>query len=255
MNKFKSVFLLLIFLVTFQKQMAQSAGKKAISAKEIVENNNKISSEFNTVSINSKVKYTDEKQSQNITAEIKIKKNEIILVNLRYLGLISLGKALITPTSVKYYEKLGNTYFEGDYTTLSNWLGADLDFYKIQNMFLGKPIDDLTKENYDLIIIEKQYELKKIDSTLAEKNFYFDENTFELKKQEIKQEQQKRSLQINYQESKKYPEMILPLFIIIDALQEKGNIGIEIEYKNANFNEELTFPYVVPEGYNQIFIK
>jgi hypothetical protein len=49
-----------------------------------------------------------------------------------------MAKASITPTSVSYYEKIKGTYFEGDFSALSQWLGTDLDFNKIQNMLLGE---------------------------------------------------------------------------------------------------------------------
>jgi hypothetical protein len=48
-----------------------------------------------------------------------------------------MAKASITPTSVSYYEKIKGTYFEGDFSALSQWLGTDLDYNKIQNMLLG----------------------------------------------------------------------------------------------------------------------
>jgi hypothetical protein len=47
-----------------------------------------------------------------------------------------MAKASITPTSVSYY----GTYFEGDFSALSQWLGTDLDYNKIQNMLLGEPL-------------------------------------------------------------------------------------------------------------------
>jgi hypothetical protein len=47
---------------------------------------------------------------------------------------------------VSYYEKIKGTYFEGDFSALSQWLGTDLDYNKIQNM-LGEPLDDLSKGN------------------------------------------------------------------------------------------------------------
>jgi hypothetical protein len=40
-----------------------------------------------------------------------------------------MAKASITPTSVSYYEKIKGTYFEGDFSALSQWLGTDLDYY------------------------------------------------------------------------------------------------------------------------------
>jgi hypothetical protein len=47
-----------------------------------------------------------------------------------------MAKASITPTSVSYY----GTYFEGDFSALSQWLGTDLDYNKIQNMLLGEAL-------------------------------------------------------------------------------------------------------------------
>jgi hypothetical protein len=55
-----------------------------------------------------------------------------------------MAKASITPTSVSYYEKIKGTYFEGDFSALSQWLGTE-DYNKIQNMLLGEPLDDLSK--------------------------------------------------------------------------------------------------------------
>jgi hypothetical protein len=45
-------------------------------------------------------------------------------------------------------KKIKGTYFEGDFSALSQWLGTDLDYNKIQNMLLGEPLDDLSKGKY-----------------------------------------------------------------------------------------------------------
>jgi hypothetical protein len=49
--------------------------------------------------------------------------------------------------------------------------------------------------------------------------------------------------------------MILPLSLAIDARQKENKTNINIEYKNISINEELSFPYNVPEGYERIFIE
>jgi hypothetical protein len=41
--------------------------------------------------------------------------------------------------------KIKGTYFEGDFSALSQWLGTDLDYSKIQNLL--EALDDLKKEN------------------------------------------------------------------------------------------------------------
>src|SRR6478609_6704017 len=100
---------------------SKSVDEKRMSAERIIKNHYVNKNDFNTLYIKSNVRYSDDKQNQNLTAEIKIKKNEQILVSIRFLG-ITMAKALITPTTVSYYEKLNASYFEGDFSTLSKWL-------------------------------------------------------------------------------------------------------------------------------------
>ena len=66
--------------------------------------------DFSTLYIKASAKYVDEKQSQNVTAEIRIEKDKQILISVRFLG-ITMAKALITPSAVSYYEKINNSYF------------------------------------------------------------------------------------------------------------------------------------------------
>jgi len=228
--------------------------KDLIAIKKIADGYNKNKSNFNTVYIRAKTKFKDENQTLNFTSEIKILKNEKILISVRFLG-ITIAKGLITPTEVKYYEKNGNKFFEGDFSTLSNWLGADLDFYKLQNMLLGKAFVDLNKGKYINSIEDELFKLEDQVKTQNVNSFYFEASKFLLKKQAIEQLEKQRKLNINYVQHKKYKEAILPLFLLIEATQHNQSTQIGLEYNKVTFNEELSFPYNVPNGYKQIYIE
>lgn len=254
MKKYCALFILILVTSCKPKAfLAEGTASKTLSADKIISNHYSNKTDFSTLSIKASAKYQDDKQSQNVQAEIRIKKDEKILVSIRILG-ITMAKALITPTAVQYYEKIGNKYFEGDYVALSQWLGTDLDFQKVQNMFIGKAIDDLHKGNYAVSIMEKLYKLQSNPDGNTDKTFFFESSNFLVKKQEINQVNLDRTLQVVYPDYKKYNEMILPLSLAIDARQKESKTTIDIEYKNVSFNEELTFPYSVPEGYERIFI-
>jgi hypothetical protein len=70
---------------------------------------------------------------------------------------------------------------------LSNWLGTDLDFQKVQNLLLGKAMDDLTKGKYNVLAEDNNPKLEEITEANFSKNFVFDSIGFWLKKQEIEQ--------------------------------------------------------------------
>jgi Domain of unknown function (DUF4292) len=256
-----SYLLMIIFLMSCKSKavlvdskatMNDSMNENIMSSKKIIQNHYDNKNEFSTLYIRSSAKYKDENQSQNVSAEIKIKKDEKILVSIRFLG-ITMAKALITPNQVKYYEKISGTYFEGDYQSLSQWLGTDLDFIKIQNMLLGQPIDDLTKENYITVSMDNFYKLNRVEDK-TEKTFSFETEKYLLKKQEIIQTEKQRMFEVNYSNFQNFTSAFLPSNLFINAVQKKGKTEISIDYNSITFNEDLTFPYSVPNGYDRIFI-
>ena len=202
------------------------------------------------MSIRANARYEDEKQSHSINADIRIKKDEIIWINIKFFG-IPMAKAMITPTKVSYYEKLNSTYFEGDFSMLSNWLGTDLDFNKVQNLFLGKAIDDLTKDRWISEVVDAMFKLSLPTNSPVSKEFYFEGANYLLKKETINQASKNRSLEIQYPSHKQVNDMFLPNEINIKATQ-KDKISIDIEYKNTIFNENLSYSYSIPNGYTQI---
>ncbi|MDI1317615.1 DUF4292 domain-containing protein [Flavobacterium sp.] len=224
-----------------------------VTSGKIIQNHYDNKNNFSTLYIRASAKYKHDDDSQSVSAEIKIKKDEEILVSVRFLG-ITMAKALITPKQVKYYEKIGGNYFEGDYASLSQWLGTDLDFNKIQNMLIGKPIDDMTKDKYVFTETEQFYKLNATNNNTI-KSFFFEAQQYLLKKQEVSQPEKERSFEANYPSFKDYPLGIFPESLTINAFQKQQKTTIIIDYNSMTFNEELNFPYSVPSGYDRIYIK
>lgn len=237
-----------------KKGLTEGIASDDVATQKIIENHYDVKKDFSTAYIRANAKYKDRNQSLSFSAEIRIKKDEMILVSIRFLG-ITMAKGLITPTDVKYYEKNGNKFFEGDYTTLSNWLGTDLDFFKVQNMLIGQAMDDLRKGKYVNTIEDKLYKLRDINDRQNVKSFYFEASNFLIKRQEIEQISKNRKLNVVYPNHKEYKEAILPLNILIEAIHENEKNIISLDYNSVAFNEELSFPYSVPGGYEQIFIE
>ncbi|HLA55869.1 MAG TPA: DUF4292 domain-containing protein [Flavobacterium sp.] len=254
MKRIIGLAIVLAFLASCKAKAVVAEGKAGseLTAENIIRNHYANIKDFSTVYIRAKAHYEDDKESQNVAAEIRIRKDEKILVSIKVLG-ITMAKALITPKSVKYYEKIGGKYFEGDYAALSQWLGTDLDYQKVQNLLIGQAMDDLTKGNFTTTIENKLYKLENSNGNTT-KAFYFESEKFLIKKQQISQAAQNRTLKVDYPNHTEYPQAILPAGILIEALQEKGKTNIEIEYNTVTFNEELSFPYSVPDGYERIFI-
>ena len=230
----------------------ESRATSALPAREIAARHFANAKDYRTLYIKSSARFEDEKQTHNLSAEIRVLKDEKILVSVRFFG-ITMAKALITPEKVQYYAKPNSEYFEGDYTTLSRWLGTDLDYFKVQNMLTGLAMDDLTRGQYTSTVEDKLYKLSQSQGGTI-KAFFFEAGRLLIKRQEIEQPSQNRSLEVRYPAHTPHPKAILPSSIEIEARQEKGKTNIGIQYTNVAFDEDLSFPYSVPEGYERIFI-
>jgi hypothetical protein len=156
---------------------------------------------------------------------------------------------------VSYYEKVKGTYYEGDFSALSQLLGTDLDFNKVQNMLLGRAIDNLKEGKYTETFADQVYRLDEGAEGNTKKSFYIDGTHLWMNKQEITQTSEERMIQVVYANQKEFNEMTLPLTLNIDSYQQKGKTEINIEYTTVTFNEELSFPYSVPNDYKRIIIK
>jgi hypothetical protein len=251
MKKYLLVTIIILF-ASCKSKAVLAAGNvtKSLDAIKIVNSHYANVTDFKTMYIKANARYKDDKNSQSVTAEIRIQKDEKILVSVRVLG-FTVAKALITPTSVQYYEKIGSAYFEGDYSALSKWLGTDLDFQKLQNLFLGKALYDLKNQKLKAEIVNNLYQLQGNTGDMVA-TYDFESSNFLLKNQQFNQLSQNRKLQVSYPDYNKFGELILPLSITMDANQNQKNTNIQLEYKTVNLNEELNFPYSVPDGYERI---
>jgi transcriptional regulator len=165
-----------------------------------------------------------------------------------------MAKALITPTTVSYYEKINSTYYEGDFTSLSKWLGTELDYSKVQNLLVGETLDDLRKGKYVQTIVENLIRLEDEKSTNLKKTFFLEPEKYLLQKEQISQSSENRMLEIKYSDNKVFNQGTLPTSIEINAIQPKGKTDINLNYNTISFNEELSFPYSVPSGYKKVII-
>lgn len=247
-----------LFLISCASKKASVAvapkpTEKEVTVEKIIQKYNQNQLAFSTLYIKSDASYSDKNQSQNVNAEIKIKKDEKILISIRLLG-ITMAKALITPNEVKYYEKLNGNYFEGDYQLLSKWLGTDLNFSMLQNILIGKSFETLNASTYQLLSSENNLILQSKNNSEIDKKFTFNPENGSIKQQEVLQKTEGRKLVVNYPRHKIYNENLLPISVLVNALQQTDSTNINLEYHHITINEDLSFPYSVPEGYKRIYI-
>ena len=248
-----SVLVVFALVVSCKSTKTIAAGEvdASLSTKRIISNHYQNELEFETLSGKLKIDYDDGENSQTVSVSLRMKKDETIWISAPF-GVV---KAIVTPDRVSFYNKLQNEYFDGDFSYLSNLLGTELDFEKVQNLLIGNAVLDLRKEKYNSTIVDGNYGLtpKKLND-LFTIPFSLEPRNFKVATQELSQPFEKRFLKMKYQ----YQDLeakVLPATIAIEAVNKVDTTTIGLEYRGMEFGKQLNFPYKIPKGFKKIFLE
>ena len=198
--------------------------------------------------------YQTEERNQSVTVSFRMKKDETIWMSGQLLG-IPLAKVMITPNSVQFYEKITGTYFDGDFSLLSDLLGTPLDFQKVQNLLLGQTIYDLRKERYQLSESTRGYQLETSNNELLKRMFLLDAGNYKALAQQLSQPRENRSVTVTYPEYQKVEGKLFPTQIQVLANEGAENTRIDMTFRGIEFNVPVSFPFSIPSGYEEIIIE
>ncbi|MEZ4857295.1 MAG: DUF4292 domain-containing protein [Flavobacteriaceae bacterium] len=227
-------------------------GNNTINVTQLVSFHTLASPNFTTLASRVQVVYDDGKTQQSITVSLRMEKDKTIWIKASLLG-ITLAKAIITPDRVSYYETISNTYFDGDFSLLSNWLGTDLNFEKTQAILLGQSIFSLDETQYKVSFANNLY---KIEPQKQPVNFihslFLNSTHYKVVSGSVSQPYQQRLFSIRYGDYQMAAGSYYPKDILIDASEKEEKTKISVSYKNIDVNAPVSFPFEIPQGYEEI---
>lgn len=236
------------------KSVAIDEVNSKISISTLIDSHKAALPNFKTLASRVQVMYDDGTKSQSITVNLRMEKDQVIWLKASLLG-ITLAKALITPEHVSYYETISNTFFEGDFRLLSDWLGTELNFEKAQSILLGQSIFSLDDSDYKVSVSGKRY---KIQPRRQPQDFihslFLNPSSFKVESGSLSQPNEGRLFSINYGPYQQLEGGYYPTDIHIDATDGGDKTKISVSYKNIDINPSVGFPYDIPEGFEQIRI-
>lgn len=223
-----------------------------LSAKQLIKYNSKNTANFKTLTAKVRADYSRKDDSKGATISLRMEKDKTIWMSAPF----SMAKVLITPDKVSFYNKLDNTYFDGNFKLLSDFVGAELDFYKVQNILLGEALYNLNKDDYTASTHEDSYLLQpKRQQELFEIFYLLNPAHFKMDSQQFAQPQDSRILQIDYKKYQRVDKQTIPQNIKIIAVESYDETIIDLEYKSVALNEDIRFPFRIPSGYTEIEIE
>ncbi len=252
-NRFTIVilfFVIILFSCKSSKTLNSNTSNLSLTTKQLIKENTQKTASFKTLSARVKLDISQGDKENGYTIIMRIEKDKKILL---MSSPITVVKALITQDKVSYYNKLDNTYFEGDFKYLSDLLGTELDFKKVQNLLLGEALYGLKDNAFDLSVNESEYILQpKKQNDLFELFYLVSPSLFKISSQQISQPNEHKHLQIDYKSYQEVDKQIVPEHIKVIAVEATEEMILEMEFKAVSLNEDLRFPFKIPSGLHEI---
>jgi hypothetical protein len=254
--KVTRILLLILTSATFMVS-CKSAKRVAdldatIKSAELVNLHKNTEPRFTTLASRVNVNYDDGSRAQSITVSLRMQKDETIWVSASILG-ISIARLLITPENVSYYETINRTYFDGDFSLLSSWLGVDVDFQMVQNILMGQAVLPISSDLYDASVFGSNYRLTpKTQHHLFKHIFLVNPGNNRMASQQIVQEGEQRVLAVDYTSYQNVGLFLFPKEIRLHAIEQNDQTRVILDFRTVDVNPVVTFPFRIPGGYDQI---
>ncbi len=254
--KIKALYFTLFILV-----LTSCGGAKKItnieeaSAKQVIASHKAALPDFKTLAGRMQLVYETDEKLQSITVSLRMEKDKNIWIKASILG-ITIAKVLITPTRVSYYETIGKTYFEGDFALLGEWLGTPINFQQTQNLLLGQSIFTLNPSEYKIEIFQNKFKLlPKQQPQNFIHSLFLNPDNFKIATETLSQPNDERLLSIRYGDYQKLDGQFYPQTIMINTSEKGEATKIEINYRKIDLNVDVSFPFDIPQGYEEIQLK
>lgn len=246
----KRIYGLALAMILISCGGSQKATENAVTtaaATKIIKSHNAAAIDFKTLQARLSVKYIDENQSKSLPVDLRIEKNKQIWMSARFLG-FTVAKVLITNDRVQFYDLINKRSFDGDFELISRFLGEELNYAQLESLLLGQAIEPLN--GLDYTVVDNQYQFRK-EGVIA-KLFSLRPADFKIAQQSIRKPSENTTLDINYLTYQTVENRILPEDITINANAQGKLVQVELDLKNVEFDQDLSFPFEIPSGYKQM---
>ena len=184
--------------------------------------------------------------SQRITTTIRISANELIWLNAAVI--VPMGRAKIDQSGVAFYEQIGKTFFEGDFSAIEKTLGLALDYTQIENSLRGVPVIATTARKARFASIKDGYVLKSRQGNLRLSNTY--NQQFLMTKQLLTLGKQR--LVIHYDDYQQISGQWIPMQISYEGQAKGETVQLEFAFRKAEINSEIRTPFSIPKSYTRL---
>ncbi|WP_205508768.1 DUF4292 domain-containing protein [Longitalea arenae] len=219
--------------------------------KQVWDNIHKNTIDFQTFSAKIKVDFEGSDGKKNdFNAFVRIKKDSIMWININAALGFDAFRVLVTPDSVKVINKLNKTVQLRSVESLQEVTKMPMSFSDLQNLIIGNPIfldsniNSYKKDERSISLISLGTLFKHLLTVNRE------DYTLQQSKLDDVDAIRARTAYLSYGNYQSKNNIRFSTYRKI-TVSEKSKLDIVMEFKQFDFNVDLSFPFTIPKNYKR----
>jgi len=203
-------------------------------------------------------------QENSFNINLRIHTDSIIWISITPLLGIEVARVMVTRDSVMFMDRLNKKFSVSDFQMLNELLQVNVDFDIIQGVLTGN-LFAYKKNKFNSVYIEEQYYIlstlskRKLKRSLEDadinkpivQDLWVNDSTYRVIKLNVEDQRLNKSLLTDYEDHRQSDGGLFP-YKSKTVIKAEKLVKIDIEYLKLTLNNEIEFPFTIPQGYERI---
>lgn len=205
---------------------------------------------FNTLSLKGKAGLNINGNTNNVSMNIRMKKDEMIWISITAIAGIEVARVLITPDSIKVRNNFQSVYLKKPFNYVHAYTNKQVSFKLLQSVFSGNTIADFMVEKSELEQLNGVWELKGQQLDLAYRVLF--NSLLKVSENNLNDVKSGKALKVVYGDYQRVTDELFPSSMQISSMAGVKQVGVDLDFSKIERNVPLDFPFSVPKKYEVI---
>ncbi|MFC2102154.1 DUF4292 domain-containing protein [Bacteroidota bacterium] len=221
--------------------------------------------QFTTFSARFSADYKNGSQKYAFSGQIRIQKDTLIWLSLSVMGLEGM-RLMISQDSIKYINRLNNTYLIGDWYDLNKFLNTSIEYDILQSFLIGNDISFYEDGKFKATIDKNEYKLsssarqklrkyirrQEEEHNIFIQNIWLSPETFKITRADVKEIRKDNiKLDATYSSFETIGTQLFPREMIY-LITAENRIIVDVTFSRINIDDPMKFPFSIPSKFTRV---
>lgn len=201
---------------------------------------------FETFAVRAKADLAIDNNKNDVTMHIRIKKDEAIWISVTALAGLEVGRALITPDSIKIINRIQSEYIKKPFSYIHQFTNKQINFKTVQALFTGNAISELFTEDAQ-ITSSPGLNVSGTSGLLSFLMVFMD--TKKVSQLQLKDINAGQELKVSYSDFTAINGKQVPQTVNIISKAAKKQIAVDLKYNKIDIDAPVDMPFNVSKRF------